>query len=240
MGKCLEPPLFSAWVNKGWGSRSVQRVLLQIGTLIIHNQTYQVSSAVKAAGSEKADQESEGARILTPWSSSLSFLFDHGGLFCFRLTEKEWEANTLESHPVQPITGASEGSLRFWNSASKIGAFSQCRLVPCVSVATLLRDPGDASSLRALLTSHLLIHSHIWIRLWAKVLLEASVWLWKQLFVHHLKYIFNMLKFHLNSALCRLLCLRKPHEHAIVIVRWEDVFSGLCLCRYWIISTTQG
>lgn len=42
----------------------MQRVLLQIGTLIIHNQTDQVSRAAAAASPEKADQGSASARRL--------------------------------------------------------------------------------------------------------------------------------------------------------------------------------
>ena len=140
MGKCLELRLFSAWVNKGWGSRSVQGVLLQIGTLIIHNQTYQVSSAVEAAGSEKADQESRSSCIsimveqpefsFLPWWSFL-LSSDRKGV----RSKHIWISSCPANH------WSSESSPCFWNSASKIGAFPWCRLVLCVSVATLLRAP---------------------------------------------------------------------------------------------------
>lgn len=196
MGKCPELPLLSAWVTKGWGSRSVQRVLLQIGTLIIHNQTYQVNSAAEAAGSEKGDHESKGAHRLSPQSSRMGFLFSHCGLFCFHLTEREWKANTVEYHPIQPITCPLRVLHVSGTLLLKKVHSPWCRFVLVSLLSHLLECCGIALLSRALLLiSHLLIQeSHLEKTTREKLACEASVWSWK----HFLFIIWNVFLIYSN------------------------------------------
>lgn len=162
MGKCLELPLLSAWVTKGWGSRSVQRVLLQIGTLIIHNQTYQVSSAEEEAALTKLTKR---ARELVDYHHSQA----EWAFFSPTVVEREWEAHTFASHPMDPITDPL--MVLPVSAALLLEKVHPHDAGLCfVSLLSHSLEPCGVTSLsRALLPiSHLLIQSHIWKRLQEK------------------------------------------------------------------------